>query len=228
MIESEDTLKLFTTDAYDEIIKHRKIKRFGFGVAYCLGLPGYYFAAYQNHPIRYIAVRFGNLDTRTYQSAPADIKVFFSDGKIGEWKTKYIDSYITQFGIAVSEDGKYVFAQTWENGLFCYNSMTGEKIWRTRSRAGITNVHINHKTICAFQHEKALQLIDIDTGTVISEKRPAAAWGFFSIDETHFLCHTTSRKWEVVESDTLETSFSFPDSDEKTKKEFAIRYSIMI
>ena len=42
-----------------------------------------------------------------------------------------------QFGIAVTADGKMVFAQTWENGLFCFDAKTGEQIWRTKSRRGI-------------------------------------------------------------------------------------------
>ena len=150
--------------------------------------------AFDNGAIRLITLDFEcTLDN-------TDITVFFADDSKAKWTTKWISSYNFQFGLAVSSDGKYVFVQTWENGLFCLNSHTGEKIWRTKSKRGITSVFVNDNTLLCHQRERALQLLDIHTGVVLLEKRPATAWGFTSIDHNHIVCQVTARKWELIDT----------------------------
>lgn len=159
--------------------------------------------AFDNGAIRLITLDFEcTLDN-------TDITVFFADDSKAKWTTKWISSYNFQFGLAVSSDGKYVFVQTWENGLFCLNSHTGEKIWRTKSKRGITSVFVNDNTLLCHQRERALQLLDIHTGVVLLEKRPATAWGFTSIDHNHIVCQVTARKWELIDTNALETRKTF-------------------
>ena len=159
--------------------------------------------AFDNGAIRLITVALdGELDN-------TDVTVFFADASIAEWTTKLISSYNFQFGLAVSSDGKYVFVQTWENGLFCLDSHTGKEIWRTKSKRGVTSVFVNDNTILCHQRERALQLLDINTGEVLLEKRPATAWGFTSIDHNHIVCRVTACKWELIDTDTLETKKIF-------------------
>lgn len=136
----------------------------------------------------------------------SSVKVCFKDGRISEWETKWLDPYIYQFGVAVSYDGKYVFAQTWENGLQCLDATTGERSWRTKSKRGITNIFVNKDTILCHQRERALQLIDIYTGEVLREKRPATAWGFTAIDNERILCQVKVNRWEIIDTETLEAS----------------------
>lgn len=144
-----------------------------------------------------------------------EIIVQFRSGEIYKWKTKYINGYnIGQFGIAVSTDGAMVFAQTWENGLFSFDAKTGERLWKTKSRRGITNIFVGDTTITAQLHDHAMQLIDIKTGEVIKEKRPCTAWGFTSLDDRHIVCQVTARKWEIIEAETLDVKEAF------THKEF--------
>lgn len=133
------------------------------------------------------------------------VNILFEDGSHSEWTTKWITSYIFQFGIAVSSDGKYIFVQTWENGLFCLDSHTGEKLWRTYSKRGITNIFVNESTLLCHQREHALQLLDIYTGEVLAEKRPATAWGFTAIDHNFIVCRVTARRWEIIDATNLET-----------------------
>ena len=144
-----------------------------------------------------------------------EIVIQFRSGETYKWETKYINGYnIGQFGIAVSTDGTMVFAQTWENGLFCFNAKTGERIWRTKSRRGITNIFVGDTTITAQLHDYAMHLIDIKTGEVIQEKRPCTAWGFTTLDNQHIVCQVTARKWEIIDAETLEVKETF------THKEF--------
>lgn len=137
------------------------------------------------------------------------VSVYFKNGSISQWTSKWISSYIFQFGAAVSPNGQYIFAQTWENGLVCLDSNTGELIWKTKSRRGITNIFVNDTTVLCHQHGHALQLIDIKTGEVLQEKRPATAWGFTAIDHRHIVCQVTAKRWEVIDTANLHTVAAF-------------------
>ena len=140
--------------------------------------------------------------------------VQYRSGETYTWKNKFFSSYIDQFGIAVSADGTKLFAQTWENGLFCFDPKTGERIWRTKSRRGITNIFVNDDTITVQLHDYAMQLIDMNTGEVLQEKRPSTAWGFTTLNHQYLICHSTLKKWEIIEAETLAVKESF------TNKEF--------
>ncbi len=172
--------------------------------------------AYDNGAIRLLSVVYHQHDN--LEVYPNHITVEFRNGEVYAWKTKYIDSYnMTQFGIAVSVDGRYVFAQTWENGLFCFDARTGERIWRTKSRRGITDIFVNDSTIVCQQHDHAMLLLDIHTGDVLIEKRPCTAWGFTALDRHAILCQVTARMWELIDPKTLTVIRSFPHKDFKGK-----------
>lgn len=159
------------------------------------------------------AIRLITLD-RDSTSEPFVVSVFFEDGSKAEWTTKWISSYNFQFGIACSFDGKYIFVQTWENGLFCLDSHTGENLWRTKSRRGITSIFVNGSTVLCHQRERALQLLDIHTGQILAEKRPAVDRGFTAIDHKTIACRVRARRWELIDAETMETRQAF------THKEF--------
>lgn len=141
------------------------------------------------------------------------VTVYFENGEQAQWQSPWFDSYLFQFGVAVSYDGRYVFAQTWENGLFCFCSRTGQILWRTESKRGITNIYVNQDTLLCHQHERALQLLDIRTGKVLQEKRPATAWGFTALDHKHILCQVTARRWEIINAQTMEVVETFSHKD---------------
>ena len=147
------------------------------------------------------------LITLDFNSSPSKVmvSVFFIDGDNVKWTTKWISSYNFQFGIAVSLDGKYIFVQTWERGMLCLDSRTGEKIWQTKSKRGITSIFVNDNTVLCHWRERALQLLDIHTGEILLEKRPATAWGFTAINHNYIVCRVTARKWEIIDAATLKT-----------------------
>ena len=62
-------------------------------------------------------------------SQDTTVSVYFDNGQISRWKTKWISSYIYQFGVAASFDGEYIFIQTWENGLLCVDVYTDVMAW---------------------------------------------------------------------------------------------------
>ena len=166
--------------------------------------------AYSDGAIESLQMVPGEYDCKTNKFAPSKITVQYRNGETYQWETLYINGYnMGQFGIAVTDDGETVFAQTWENGLFCFDAKTGERIWRTKSRRGITNIFVGDTTITAQLHDHAMQLIDIKTGEVLREKRPCTAWGFTTLDHQHIVCQVTARKWEILDAETLEVKETF-------------------
>ncbi len=142
------------------------------------------------------------------------VTVEFKNGTSSVWQTKWLTSYMGVHGVPVSADGRYVFAPTWENGLYCLDARTGTVIWKTRSRRGVTSVFVHDNMVLCHQREHALQLLDIHTGEVLAEKRPATAFSFYSIDHGHIVCQVTARRWEILDARTLEVKAVF------THKEF--------
>ena len=140
------------------------------------------------------------------QTVPCDVEVLFRDGSQHKWQNKNVcTAYNSSFGISVSKDGRFLFVQTWDKGMFCYDTKTGTQVWRTKRRFGITNIFVNESTVLVHQHEKALQLLDMETGEVLKEKKPARAWGFHPLDDRHLICQTCARHWEIIRAEDLET-----------------------
>lgn len=146
---------------------------------------------------------------------PNRVLICFADGTEAEWAIKLEDtlSYQSQFGFSVSRDGRLIFMQTWERGMYAFDTRTGEQVWRTQSKRGITNIYVNEKTVLCHQHEKALQLLDINTGEVLQEKRPANSWGFQVLKEGYILCSTRANRWEIIRTEDLETVETIPDKE---------------
>ena len=190
-------------ELYNHAIEHGKVF---FHKNYCL-FNDHNVTAFDGGAVKLISFDF---DCDLNESV---VTVIFSDETYSQWTTKWLTPYNVQFGVAVSNDGKFVLAQTWENGLLCLDSRTGERIWKTKSKRGITNLFINDTTILCHQRERALQLIDLYTGEVLKEKRPATAWGFTSISNNHIVCQVTARRWEIIDAETLETKAVFSHRD---------------
>ncbi len=179
-------------------------------------LTNHYFTyTYDKGSIQSVKVEHKKIDQKvgdrvvTKYEKSSSVTVEYRNGQTYVWDTILIDSYISQFGIAVSYDGRYLFVQTWEYGLYCLDPQSGKTIWRTKSKRGITNIFVNQDTVLCHQHERALQLLDIHTGEVLQEKRPATAWGFTALNHDYIICHSTARTWEIIHTETLEVVKSF-------------------
>ncbi len=172
-----------------------------------------YLTVYRRGVIKWSLFKSGKYVPELYKDAPATVVIEYRDGRVFEWleSNGLGNAYNGQFGLSVSLDGRFVFVQSWDKGLFCYNAQTGELVWRSKRRFGITNIYVNETTVLCHQHDKALQLLDIETGEVIKEKTPARAWGFTYLKEGYIICHTSARKWEIIRTEDLETVEEIPD-----------------
>lgn len=203
-----------TEMTYEQIVSTGQKMCIGHSVCHSLSVSGHLFVAYPDLSIRYLWVDF-------HQNK---VSVYFADGSVASWVNTFFDAYITQFGVSVSMDGCCVFVQTWENGLYCFSAKTGEKIWHTKSKAAVEHLYVNEKTICANRQSKKLQLIDQETGEVLLERK-MTVYEFFAVDFHRFMCRTTAKKWEVIDSATLETLDVFSADDrEAVRRWFSVFY----
>lgn len=155
--------------------------------------------AYSDGSIASVSIHMGAVHT---------IRVTWCDGRTAEWTDSALNIggvYQQQFGLTVSQDGRFIFVQTWEKGLHCLNAATGGCIWRSKSRRGVTSLMVSAHTLAVLQQGHALLLMDIETGDVLKEKRPARAFDFYPLSPTHFICQTSARQWEIIRADDLVT-----------------------
>ena len=159
---------------------------------------------YSGNPIRNIQLQWSNTGVN-------EVTVNYRTGESYTWKCKYISSYIGQFGVSVSSDGEKLFVQTWETGLFCFHARTGERIWRTKSRRGVTDIFVGDTTLTVQRHDYGMELISIETGEVLRELRPYGAWGFTAVNNRYLISGV--RKWDLIEAETLEIKERFSNKD---------------
>lgn len=170
-----------------------------------------YITEYGKGEIQRTSVMFRLRSDADGGSAPADqdiwLRIDYRNGETFQWPcgNEYATSYLAQFGMSVSLDGRFVFIQTWDKGLFCYCARTGETVWRTKRKFGVTSIVVNEKTLLIHQHDRALQLLDIETGEVLKEKKPANDWGFYVLDDACIICRVNARTWEIIRAASLET-----------------------
>lgn len=139
--------------------------------------------------------------------APSVLDVAWRDGRSAHWSVSKpcIDVYADQFGLSVSPDGQRLFVQTDRSGLYCLEAATGNTLWRSESKRGVTSLAVNDTTLVAHQCERSLLLMNAATGEVLREKSPARAWSFWQLTPSHLICQTTARQWEIIRAEDLET-----------------------
>lgn len=153
---------------------------------------------YPEGPIASVCVHMGDVHT---------VCVAWRDGRTAQWTDVVLDiggAYQQQFGVSVSADGRFLFVQTWAQGLHCLDAATGKRVWHSKSRRSVTSLMVSKHTLTALQREHALLLMDVGTGAVLRE-RPVRAFDFYPLTATHFICRTTARQWEIIRAGDLET-----------------------
>ena len=98
------------------------------------------------------------------------ITFFFNDGTMHRLDiTEHVfpmAAYLHQFGITVTEDGKYFFVQSWESGLYCFELMSGKLIWKSKRRHPFELFTKDNTVTCRF-FDQCLDTLTIETGEII-------------------------------------------------------------
>ena len=132
------------------------------------------------------------------------VTVTYKNGELFNWESNKI-YYVAlcMYGIAISKDGKYFFAQQDMNGLICLDLKNGNAVWKTKSKAEISHIFVCNKTLCCSKSRNEIQLIDISNGTVIISHKCSFDNRFEVLNEKMILNHSYAKKWEVLNPETL-------------------------
>ncbi len=137
----------------------------------------------------------------------------YTNEKTFIWKTDkiYFTGYV-MYGIPVSKDGRFVFAQQDMNGLLALDAKDGHVVWKTASKAEYSHVLVRDTHLCCSKSRNEIQLIDIETGEVTKSHKTPFDNRFEVITDDYIVNHTKGKTWEVISSDTLEVVQEIPDS----------------
>lgn len=138
----------------------------------------------------------------------------FADDEIYSWQTNnvYVVGYM-MYGIPVSKDGRYIFAQQNMRGLYCLDAKTGKIVWKTKSKAEIAYVVVGERYLCVSKSRNEIQLIDIETGEAVKSHHTPFDNRFEVLRDDIILNHTRGRFWEIICCDDLEVLETIRDDE---------------
>ena len=166
--------------------------------------PGQVIATYSKGKIRKICVKHIEPDRACVQIL-ADRESVWETDKI------YLVGYM-MYGIPVSQDGRFVFAQQDMKGLLCLDAKDGHIIWKTQSKAEYSHVLVGDKYLCCSKGKNEIQLLDIETGSVMKSYKTTFDNRFEVITDGFIVNHTKAKAWDIICSETLEVVQTIPDS----------------
>lgn len=79
-------------------------------------------------------------------------------------KVDYV--FISQYGIGITDDGKYFFVPSWKHGLYCFEMETGRLVWKSARRHPQSYVVRNDTVVCFFEMQ-GLEILSINDGAVL-------------------------------------------------------------
>lgn len=145
-----------------------------------------------------------------------DVLARYRNGEHFRWNsdTLYFSAFCL-YGISISADGKFLFAQQERGGLMGLDLRTGGAVWKTKSKAAYTHLFVNRETVCCAKGKDEIQLIDIRTGKTLVSHKVSCSNRFETLDEKRIINQSFSRRWEVLDPATLAVleSISLRDVD---------------
>lgn len=106
--------------------------------------------------------------------------------------------YLDQFGISVTEDGTHFFIQSWENGLFCFDMLSGELKWHHKKKKASHLIILHDVVVCQHRTECVVSL-DLLTGAV--RKRIPLSWDstFLAVNDNRYLIGPKRGKHQIID-----------------------------
>lgn len=107
-------------------------------------------------------------------------------------------AYNSQFGLTLTDDGSYIFVQSWEKGLFCFDTKTGKLFWTNKQkRAGETATH-GTTILCHFRGQGIWKL-DLHTGAVLKKYPLAEDKILKPLSQEHYLAGPKRGYYEILD-----------------------------
>lgn len=113
--------------------------------------------------------------------------------------SKYLDvqiAYINQFGLSLTEDGRYFFIQDWQQGLLCFECRTGNLKWQKKNKA-MELVVMEAVVICHFS-QQGVEAIDIQSGSTLYRTPLGYNTIFRPINDKLYLIGPKRKKYLVL------------------------------
>lgn len=129
-------------------------------------------------------------------------KIAFQNGTEKEHTFDFDATYLSQFDVPISSDGRLLFISNWYNGLSAIDTKTGEQIWHYKATR-IYTVFAFPTFILAEKMNKALIKFDIRTGEVMNEIKSGTIESLYYLADNEVLVDSIRGKLSVVDPATL-------------------------
>ena len=153
-----------------------------------------------------------SVDFRKNSGDTVDVLVTGKDGRSWQWSSEslFLAGHM-MYGISISRDGRFLFAQKSFGGMDCLELTTGKLVWKLKARADIGRIYVGQDCICCSKSRNLLILVDIQSGALLQEYRTPFSNLFDILDDAHILIHSHAAYWEVLDGNTLKQVTKIPD-----------------
>lgn len=108
-------------------------------------------------------------------------------------------AYNLQFGITLTDDGMRFFVQSWELGLFCFETKTGKLLWRNKQKKAFQLATHGNVVLCRYSG-KCISAIDIETGSVIRSYPLTSGTTFNPLSPDYYLVGPKRGYYEILDN----------------------------
>ena len=112
--------------------------------------------------------------------------------------------YLKQFGLTVTSNGEIFFIQSWERGLFCFDTASGTLLWHNDRKKAYELVALREVVVCRFMNH-GIEVIDINKGNTISYYPLGSNTIFIPIDDEYYLVGPKRDIYRVLDYNLKET-----------------------
>lgn len=150
---------------------------------------------------------------KNYTKESVIIDCSFRNGKIISFEfPKDEMAYIGQYGITVTKDGKYLFLQVWDEGLYCYETETGKQVWKSPIKK-VKKVFSCGNVIIAQREDIGIDILSLSNGEKI--KRISCIpfnisyFLVWQLNECYFIYGPKHGEYSVVRFSDLKEVYKF-------------------
>lgn len=109
-------------------------------------------------------------------------------------------TYQSQFGIGLTDDGKFFFLQSWNSGLFCFERETGALVWHCKRKNPFELVVRDRTVVCRFL-DQCVDAFDIETGDIVSHYPLGFDTMFQPLTDDFYLVGPKRGKYYILDGD---------------------------
>jgi hypothetical protein len=134
-----------------------------------------------------------------WERTTGNLKLNFSNGSQTVVASK-CSIYNSQYGIPISKEHMKLFVSSWEQGLFCYDAITGDLVWQLKMPR-ITKVFIFSDYVITQKYGESILKVDIRTGEVINQLRGKSIECFFNVTGNLLFVGRINRAFCLLDAD---------------------------